>query len=79
MSEPFAKHHPREAIEVDSAGTSPSDKVDPVVAEVMKEKGIDISHAEPKLLTPEVVERADQVVTMGCALPEELAPEPIAD
>ena len=34
-------------IEVESAGTQPSDGVNPTVVEVMKEKGIDISETSP--------------------------------
>ncbi len=34
-----------------SAGTQPSDHVHPVVVDAMKEKGIDLSKAEPQKLT----------------------------
>jgi arsenate reductase (thioredoxin) len=49
-----------------SAGTQPGDSVNPVVVEVMKEVGIDISGNEPKMLTLEMVEKADRMITMGC-------------
>ncbi|MDP2918869.1 MAG: arsenate reductase ArsC [Dehalococcoidia bacterium] len=49
-----------------SAGTQPSDRVDPVVVEVMREVGIDISRKKPKALTIDMVEKADRVITMGC-------------
>ena len=49
-----------------SAGTQPADKVNPVVAEAMKEIGIDISGNKPKALTLEMVEQADRMITMGC-------------
>ena len=49
-----------------SAGTQPGDKVNPVVAEAMKEIGIDISSNKPKALTIEMVEQADRMITMGC-------------
>ncbi len=42
----------------------------------MKEKGIDISSNKPKLLTPKMVEEADQVVTMGCSV-EKFCPAPL--
>lgn len=51
-----------------SAGTSPAAAVDPTVALAMKEVGIDISNQVPKALTPEMVEQADKVVTMGCGV-----------
>jgi len=41
-------------------------KVNPVVVEVMKEKGIDISNNKPKLLTFPMTQEADLIVTMGC-------------
>ena len=49
-----------------SAGTSPGDRVHPVVVEAMSELGIDLSGRRPRLLTRELAERADVVVTMGC-------------
>jgi arsenate reductase len=49
-----------------SAGTTPADRVHPEVVEVMREIGIDLADREPKLLTRELAEQADVVVTMGC-------------
>ena len=49
-----------------SAGTQPGESVNPVVAEAMKEVGIDISRNKPKALTIEMVEQADRMITMGC-------------
>lgn len=49
-----------------SAGTQPGDKVNPVVVEAMQEIGIDISSNKPKMLTMEMVEKADKMITMGC-------------
>ncbi len=49
-----------------SAGTTPADRVHPEVVEVMRELGIDIANRKPQLLTRELAERADVVVTMGC-------------
>ena len=34
----------------------------------MREVGTDISRREPKLLTLEIVENADKVITMGCGV-----------
>jgi arsenate reductase (thioredoxin) len=50
-----------------SAGTQPGDSINPVVVEAMKEVGIDISKNKPKMLTLEMVEKADRMITMGCA------------
>jgi protein-tyrosine-phosphatase len=49
-----------------SAGTKPSDKLNPVVIEAMNELGIDISGNKPKMLTMEMVQSADKMITMGC-------------
>jgi protein-tyrosine-phosphatase len=49
-----------------SAGTTPAAHVHPEVVEVMRELGVDLSHREPQLLTRELAEQADLVVTMGC-------------
>jgi arsenate reductase (thioredoxin) len=49
-----------------SAGTTPADRVHPEVVEVMSELGIDLAEREPRLLTRELAEQADVVVTMGC-------------
>jgi arsenate reductase len=49
-----------------SAGTAPGERVHPEVVEVMGELGIDLSERTPQLLTRELAEQADVVVTMGC-------------
>lgn len=49
-----------------SAGTQPSDKVNPLVVEAMREIGIDIRRKRPKMLTLEMMEGVDRVITMGC-------------
>jgi len=49
-----------------SAGTTPADHVHPEVLEVMRELDIDLSDRVPQLLTRELAEQADIVVTMGC-------------
>jgi arsenate reductase len=49
-----------------SAGTTPGQHVHPEVVEVMRELGIDLSDRMPQMLTRELAEQADVVVTMGC-------------
>ena len=49
-----------------SAGTQPAGHVHPVVIEAMKEKGVDLSKAEPQKLTIELARGAAFLVTMGC-------------
>ncbi len=52
--------------EARSAGTRPADRVPPVVAEAMREIGIDIAGHRPQKLTDDLAQWADVVVTMGC-------------
>ena len=49
-----------------SAGTTPADQVHPEVVQVMRELDIDLGDRTPQLLTPELADKADVVVTMGC-------------
>ncbi|MFZ1153817.1 MAG: heat-shock protein HtpX [Solirubrobacteraceae bacterium] len=49
-----------------SAGTTPGGRVHPEVVEVMRELGIDLANRQPQLLTVELAQQADVVVTMGC-------------
>jgi protein-tyrosine-phosphatase len=49
-----------------SAGTTPADRVHPEVVRVMSELDVDLSDRTPRLLTRELAEEADVVVTMGC-------------
>jgi arsenate reductase (thioredoxin) len=51
-----------------SAGSvaDPDGHVHPQVVEVMRELGIDLAGRRPQPLTPELAERADVIVTMGC-------------
>lgn len=52
--------------EARSAGTRPADQVHPEVVEAMRELGYELSGRRPELLTRELAEWADVVVTMGC-------------
>jgi arsenate reductase len=49
-----------------SAGTTPAHSVQPEVIAVMRELGIDLADRRPQLLTRELADQADIVVTMGC-------------
>ncbi|MGW3647529.1 arsenate reductase ArsC [Streptomyces sp. NPDC000878] len=53
-------------VAVSSAGTHPASEVEPTVAQVLTEAGLDLAEAFPKPLTEEVVQAADIVITMGC-------------
>ena len=73
MAEAFAKRY---GLAASSAGTIPSSKVNPLVVQVMKEKGLDIGLNHPKSLTSEMISEASLVVTMGCSV-EGACPRPM--
>jgi arsenate reductase (thioredoxin) len=54
------------AHEARSAGTTPAEHVHPIVVAAMMELDIDLSANVPKMLTTELAQWADVVVTMGC-------------
>ncbi len=53
-------------IQVRSAGSAPAETVNPTVLEAMREIGIDLASAKPKLLDEDLVRLSDVVITMGC-------------
>ncbi len=66
MAEAFLRRFAGDEVEVASAGTIAAYRPDPGVVAVMAEADVDVSAARPKLLNPELVKRADRIITMGC-------------
>ena len=66
MAQAFAETLGKEKLEVYSAGSGPSEQIDPLVTKVMKEKGIDISSKRPKGLDDLPPIEMDYLITMGC-------------
>ena len=66
MAAAWLTHLAGDRVEVRSAGSVPADTVNPAVVEAMREVGIDIAHAQPKVLTVGAVQASDVVITMGC-------------
>jgi arsenate reductase (thioredoxin) len=66
MAEAFAKKYGQSKFIASSAGNKPAEKVNPTVVEALKEKDIDISASKPKMLTFQMAQDADFIVTMGC-------------
>ena len=66
MAAALLEHHSMGRIEVRSAGSAPADQINPVAVQAIAEWGIEISGLAPKKLDPNVVERSDVVITMGC-------------
>jgi len=67
MAEAFFNHYARGKARAISAGTDPAPSVSRTVVEAMRELSIDISKNKPKALTPEMVDQANLVITMGCS------------
>ncbi|MFF0725162.1 phosphotyrosine protein phosphatase [Streptomyces sp. NPDC004134] len=66
MAAAYLTHHTAHRIAAHSAGSAPAAAVNPAAVAAMAEVGIDLSTATPKRLTPEAVQAADVVITMGC-------------
>ena len=66
MAEAFFNHLTATTSRAQSAGTLPSDAVHSNVIAVMKEAGINLESARPKILTEYMLEQATKVFTMGC-------------
>ena len=66
MAEAIFNHLAPEDIRAISAGSEPATEVDPLALAALKEIGIETSALNPKLLTREIAQRADKIVTMGC-------------
>jgi arsenate reductase len=66
MAAALLDHHAKGKVHVRSAGSDPTDKINPAVMAAMDEWGIDLSQEFPKPLTDEFVRAADAVITMGC-------------
>jgi arsenate reductase len=75
MAQGFAEAFGKGRVEVFSAGSIPSPQIDPLVTEVMKEKGIDLSGKQPKSLNDLPPIEMDYLITMGC---EETCPAVLA-
>jgi arsenate reductase len=68
MAQAFGETLADGSVVFESAGTMPAPQVNPVAAEAMREKGIDLSGRRPRRLTDEMAESADRVFTMGCSI-----------
>ena len=67
MASAFTQHMAGDLIEAESAGSAPAQKINPVVMDVMAEKGIDVAYQQPKPIEKAVSRfRPDLIVSMGC-------------
>jgi len=73
MAEAIARAY---GVDASSAGTVPAVALNPTVVEVMGERGFNLGASKPKMLTDQMIEDADYVVTMGCRV-ESVCPKPL--
>jgi arsenate reductase len=66
MAQGFAEAFGKGKIEAYSAGSRHSSQIDPLVIEVMKEKGIDLSNRPPKGLNDLPPIEMDYLIAMSC-------------
>ena len=66
MAAALAEHLSARRVHVRSAGSAPAGEINPLVIEVLAERGIALHSAYPKPLSDSVLRAADVVVTMGC-------------
>ena len=73
MAEAIARSY---GVNASSAGTLPATTINPTVIQAMKERGFNLTSNKPKMLSDQMIEAADYVVTMGCSV-ESVCPKPL--
>lgn len=61
------KQRRRMDLRILTGGTDPADQVHPEVVNVMSERDLDLTQRTPREITPDELESADIVITMGCS------------
>lgn len=77
MAEAFVNHLARERgldVTAESAGTVGGKELNAAAVQAMEEAGISMKDHRPKLLTHEMVSRADKIISMGCGVDAEACP-----
>jgi protein-tyrosine-phosphatase len=68
MAAGFAQYLAGDRIEALSGGSHPEEVVNPMMIEVMKEKGIDMEFRRPQSLASAIEKtKPERIITMGCA------------
>ncbi len=63
----FAQYHAGDRIEAECAGSAPAVKINPIMEEVMREKGIDMAFHKPKSIEDTAgLGKPDLIISMGC-------------
>ena len=66
MAAALLERYAGDRLRILSAGSAPAASVHPEVAEALRDVGIELGRATPRLLAEADVREADVVVTMGC-------------
>lgn len=67
MAAAFAQLHAGDRLDVASAGSQPADQINPLMQEVMQEKGIDMAYRQPADLETVIAgHQPREIITMGC-------------
>ncbi|MER7165297.1 arsenate reductase ArsC [Micromonospora sp. NPDC000207] len=66
MAAGWLRHLAGDTIDVRSAGSAPTDQINPTAVDAMREVGIDITGETPTRLTWDTAEASDVIITMGC-------------
>lgn len=77
MAEAMVNHLAKERgldVRAASAGTVGGKVLNPTAVEVMAEIGISMEGQAPKFLTPTMVGKADEIISMGCGVDAEACP-----
>ena len=72
MAEAIARAY---GIDASSAGTVPAPAVNPIVVQLLRERGMSVP-SKPKMLITQMIQEADFVVTMGCSV-QSVCPAPM--
>jgi protein-tyrosine-phosphatase len=73
MAEAFTNYYAKSSVGR-SAGTVAGKELNPIAVEAMNELGISMESQTPKLLTPDLIDWADRVITMGCGVNADQCP-----
>jgi arsenate reductase (thioredoxin) len=66
MAEAFFRKYAPSEYEATSAGTHHTSQINPLVVQIMKDVGIDITNQKPKEMTEDMIRNATKIVNMGC-------------
>ena len=66
MAEAFFRKFTEGKFNVNSAGTVPSGNLNPIVVQVMKEIGIDMTSQSPKTISNSMIDNSFKTINMGC-------------